>query len=262
MNVRSAAPERAGREKRQRHRGTPCAPARAEARRGLEVGAVQPREARPREEVEVDVHRVRVHEEDGGGAREPPGRLLEPQDAPGRRATRSRSRRRERETRCTPTSGGSTTGSATRAPRTRRPGNSVRSKRNASGTPIAADEDDRRERDPEARPERLPLGRAGARTPRSGASVQRGAPSASAKREEERIADEPEEEEREKRPRAAAGRAARSRRLRRGRPAGTRAAGRRDDEHPIALARRGGGARTSTSPAASVATRKYATRPA
>ena len=38
----------------------------------------------------------------------------------------------------TPTSGGSATGSATRAPSRRRPGISLRSNRNPSGTPIAA----------------------------------------------------------------------------------------------------------------------------
>ena len=55
-------------------------PTGAERLRGLEHGPVELREAGAGEEVEVDVHRVRMHEEDRPRALQPPRRLFEPED--------------------------------------------------------------------------------------------------------------------------------------------------------------------------------------
>ena len=96
MNVSSAAPPIAGRScgrttrRNGRHRPAPrlaaasSSDASSEARRGA------------REEIEVDVHRVGVNQQDRPGALEPPRRLLQAENALDQRARRSRSRRRER----------------------------------------------------------------------------------------------------------------------------------------------------------------------
>ena len=64
-------------EERQRDPNESPAPARAQRRGGLEERSVQPGQPRAGEQVEVHVHRVRVHEENGGRPREAPRRLLE-----------------------------------------------------------------------------------------------------------------------------------------------------------------------------------------
>ena len=126
-------------------------------------------------------------------------------------------------------SGGSATGRATRAPSSPRPGKLVALEEEGQRNADRAGEDDRRERDPEAGPERLPLGRA-----RRELGDVRERPVRRAERlgerQDERVADEPEEQQRQQR---------------RGEPA-PRAAQRFPREHPRrravrARARRGRG---------------------
>ena len=133
----------------------------------------------------------------------------------------------------TPISGGSATGSATSVPRRRRPGNSLRSNTKASGTPMAAARRHRRRARSRGSP-RAPTTRpAGARTRATCASVQCGAPKRLGERQDERIADQPEEQQRQQRggePLAAAGHGSL------GKDARPRAVRRRDDEDAVAVA--------------------------
>ena len=180
MKVSSAAPERAGAEQRQRDAQRRCASGEAPRLcRGLDERPVHAGEARAREEVEVDVHRVGVDEQDRARARQAPGRLAEARAAPARRARRSRSRRRGRGRRAR-RSGAAARPAARRARRAARcPGT-----RCARRETPAARRSRRRARPSRARSRGSPRAPATrpARRPNSATcdSVQCGAPSASA----------------------------------------------------------------------------------
>ncbi len=111
---------------------------------------------------------------------------------------------------------------------------------------------DRRQRDPEARPESLPLGGAAGEL---GKVDERQMWSAErlGERQHERVADEPEERQRQKRSRQPGGRRSHAG-LGKARGTGAPGAGTTRTRSPSRAA--SGAARTSSSPAASVATRK------
>ena len=260
MNVRSAAPERAGERSGSvtanavRHR------ARAEALGGLDVRGVQPGEARAREEIEVDVHRVGVHEEDGRGAREPPRRALEPQDRldGARRETALAVEKEKRDDADERRERHGQRDQDAQGPPARKLG---ALEEEGEGHSDRGRQDHGHERDPQARPERLPLGRPPGEVGEMG-EREAGRAEGFEKRQEERIPDEPEEEDRqggrEQRPAARGPHAVSDRGNTRG--TGPPGAGTTSTRSPSRAA--SGGARTSISPAASVTTRKYATRPA
>ncbi len=244
-------PGERGREQRQRDPPRRAGARRAEARRGFQERPVRPRQARPGEEVEVHVHGVGVHEEDRAGAGEPPWRLGEAEERLRRPrgeaalavqeeecedADERRQRDRQRDE------------GAEQAP----PGKLVALEEKREGHADRAREHDRRERDPETRPERLPLGRA-----RREFRHVRKRPVRRAERlgerQDEGIADEPEEQQRQERSGEAPPRTAQGS-LGNTRGAGPSGAGTTWTRSPSRAA--SGAASTSSSPAEPVATRK------
>ena len=195
-------PRQGGNEQRQRD-GPKHPPAtRAETRRGFEERSVEARETRPREHVEVDVHGVRMHEQDGPGPRQPPGRFREAQQGlhaagsepalavekeEGDDADEGRQGDRQRDERSEEAAAGKLAALEHEG------------ERNADG----GRETHRGERDPEARPESRPLrGAAGELEDVSEGPVRR--TEGLGRRQDERIADQPEEQKRQQRGRESA----------------------------------------------------------
>lgn len=184
-------------QERERHAAERARRSGAERRGRLEICGVEARETGPREEIKVDVHRVRVDEEDRARAGKPPRGFVQPEGPLDRArdeaalavkeekrhdANERRKHHWQRDHR------------AEHPPAREFGALEEECERNAD----RRSEADRRERDPEARPERAPfVGAADERGEvgeRPGGCAER-----LAERDRERITDEPDEEEGEDR---------------------------------------------------------------
>ncbi len=194
--------ERRSREGRpehgQRHPDQGAQPARAEARRRLPVGRVEARQPRAGEEVEVDVHRVGVDQQDRPGPRQAPGGRVEaeeildrPRDEPGLAV--------EEEERDHPHQGrqGDRQGDegAQQAPAGELRALEEERERHAHRRRQAH----RRHRDPQAAPQGEPLVRPVGEGREAGQGPAVAVPERLAEGDEERVADQPGESQREER---------------------------------------------------------------